>query len=113
MLPRAARLAAQFRSSVAAQHASFSTAAVAAAAGNAGRVAAVTGVGALGLGSFALVDEPLQVAYGAAMVPVRLGRDVVAAVSMLAGEPFTKARWHSLVAEQRGPQRSPNCIGRY
>ncbi|KAL4448834.1 hypothetical protein ABPG77_007551 [Micractinium sp. CCAP 211/92] len=89
MLPRAARLAAQFRSSVAAQHASFSTAAVAAAAGNAGRVAAVTGVGALGLGSFALVDEPLQVAYGAAMVPVRLGRDVVAAVSMLADYALT------------------------
>ncbi|KAL4422859.1 hypothetical protein ABPG75_009056 [Micractinium tetrahymenae] len=89
MLPRAARLVAQLRSAGAAQHAGFSTAAVAAAAGGAGRVAAVTGVGALGLGSFAFIDEPLQIAYGAAMVPVRLGRDVVAAVSMLADYALT------------------------
>lgn len=65
------------------------TVAAAAVAGAARRLA--LGVPALGLGTFAAVtDEPHKVAYRAAMIPVRLGRDVWAAASMLAGELWAR-----------------------
>lgn len=95
MLPRAARLAAQLNTAGGQQSAKFSTAVVAAA--TARRLALV--VPTLGLGTFAAVtDEPLQVAYGAAMIPVRLGRDVVAATTMLGDYIFSL---RGLQAEER------------
>ena len=74
------------------QRSGMSTAVAAAAVAGAARRLAV-GVPALGLGTFAAVtDEPHKVAYRAAMIPVRLGRDVWAAVAMLAGERGPAAR---------------------
>lgn len=74
------------------QQAEYSTAVAAAAAAGAARRLAF-GVPAFGLGTFAAVtDEPHKVAYRAAMVPIRLGRDVVAAVSIVAGEYASAAR---------------------
>lgn len=63
----------------------FSTTVVAAAGAQAfRRLATITPT--LGLGAYVVTaDEPKQVAYLAAFAPVRLARDVVAAVSILAG----------------------------
>ena len=86
MLSRAARVAEQLRRAGAAQAAGMSTVAAAVAAGGAARRLAFIGVPGLGLGTFAAVtDEPQRVAYNAAMVPVRLGRNVATATTMVAG----------------------------
>ncbi|PSC76949.1 ABC1 [Micractinium conductrix] len=85
MLSRAARVAEQLRRAGAAQAAGMSTVAAAVAAGGAARRLAFIGVPGLGLGTFAAVtDEPQRVAYNAAMVPVRLGRNVATATTMVA-----------------------------
>ena len=88
MLPRAALLAAQLmRAAGERQAAAYSTAVSgAAAAGVARRLALGGGLGGIGLGTYAAVgDEPKQFAFSAAMVPIRLGRDVATAVTMVAG----------------------------
>lgn len=89
MLPRAARIVLQLNKGTSGvqaggQAAAMSTAAVAATAAIGRRVLLGSG---LGLGAWAAVaDEPKRVAYSAAMVPLRLGRDVVTAAAMLAGQ---------------------------
>ncbi len=92
MLPRAARLAvAHLRGAGlgAGQTSGYSTAAAGAAvAGLARRLAITGGIGGIGLGTYAVVtdESPKRFAFSAAMVPVRLGRDVVTAVAMVAGD---------------------------
>jgi hypothetical protein len=100
MLPRAASLGSLLLRRAAQQPqqqqaaAGFSTAVAAAAtAGVARRLL----IGGIGVGTFASFEEPRRMAYQAAMVPVRLGRDVAAASMMLGGEPQPCAAgggWH-------------------
>lgn len=92
MLRQAGRLGRRLGAAASAapgQTASMSTAVAALATASVARRVAL-GVPALGLGTFAAVaDEPTKVAYQAAMVPVRLGRDVACATAMLADYLWT------------------------
>ncbi|KAI3430556.1 hypothetical protein D9Q98_005149 [Chlorella vulgaris] len=92
----------------------MSTAAVAATAAIGRRVLLGSG---LGLGAWAAVaDEPKRVAYSAAMVPLRLGRDVVTAAAMLADYSYSLHGLEGAAREeakkachQRGADRLLSC----
>lgn len=95
MLPRAASLGSLLLRRAAQQPATqqhgFGTAAAAVVTAGAARRLLIGGIG---LGTFASFEEPRRMAYQAAMVPVRLGRDVVAAGMMLGGEAAVAVGWH-------------------